>query len=60
MYKNCVKDSPVGSIYDATKSGWFDIRVFDLWSFKQFLPMASQMQGIKLLIGDNLRPLFSS
>ena len=59
VYKNWVKNGPVGSIYDATKSGWFDMRTFDLWFSKQFLPVASQMPGRKVLIGDNLGLHFS-
>ena len=31
VYQNWVKNGPVGSIYDATQSGWFDMRTFDLW-----------------------------
>ena len=30
VYQNWVKNGPVGSIYDATQSGWFDMRTFDL------------------------------
>ena len=33
VYANLIKNNPVGSIYDATKSGWFDMRKFDLWFF---------------------------
>ena len=54
VYANWIKNGPVASIYDATKSGWFDMRTFDLWFFKLFLPLASQMPGRKVLIGDNL------
>ena len=60
VYENWVKSGSVGSIYDATQSGWFDMRTFDLWFFKQFLPVASQMPGRKVLIGDNLGLNFSA
>ena len=60
VFENWVKNGPVGSIYDATKSGWFDMRTFDLWIFKQFLPVASRMLGRKVLIGDNLGSHFSA
>ena len=60
VYENWDKNGPVGSIYDATKSGWFDMRTFDLWFFKQFLPVASGIPGRKVLIGDNLGSHFSA
>ena len=60
VYENWVKNSPVGSIYDATKSGWFDMRTFDLWFFKQFLPVALRMLGKKVLIDDNSGSHFSA
>ena len=60
VYENWFKNGPAGSIYDATKSGWFDMRTFDLWFFKQFLPVASRMPGKKVLIGDNLESHFSA
>ena len=60
MYENWVKNGPVGLIYHETKSGWFDMRTFDLWFFKQFLPVDSQMPGKKVLIGDNLGSHFSA
>ena len=57
-YENWVKNARVGSIYDATKSGCFDMRTIDLWFFKRFLPVASQMPGRKVLVGDNLGSYF--
>ena len=33
VYANLIKNDPVGSIYDTTKGGWFDMRTFDLWFF---------------------------
>ena len=59
VYENWVKNGPIGSIYDATKSGWFDMSTFDLWFSKQFLPVALQVPGRKVLIGDNLGSHFS-
>ena len=59
VYENWIKNDPVGSIYDATKNGWFDMRTFDLWFSKQFLPVASHIPGQKVLIGNNLGSHFS-
>ena len=59
VYENWIKNGPIGSIYDATKNGWFDMRTFDLWFSKQFLPVASHIPGQKVLIGNNLGSHFS-
>ena len=60
VYGNWVKNGPVGSIYCVTKSGWVDMGTFDLWFFKQFLPVTAQMPGRKVLIGDNWGSQFSA
>ena len=54
VYENWCVDGPAGTVYDCTTSGWFDIRTFEVWFFKLYLPEASKKQGKKLLIGDNL------
>ena len=43
-----------GSVYSATKSGWFDMWCFQDWFFKIFMKKISKRPGRKLLIGDNL------
>ena len=48
-----------GAKYDATDSGWFDLRTFERWYFEIFLPHAQNLPGIKFVIGDNLQSHFS-
>ena len=48
-----------GAKYDATDSGWFDLRTFEKWYFDIFLPHAKQLNGKKFVIGDNLQSHFS-
>lgn len=48
-----------GAKYDATDSGWFDLRTFEKWYFEIFLPHAQNLPGIKFVIGDNLQSHFS-
>lgn len=32
-YINWTQGGVLGSLYDATKSGWFDMRTFEVWFF---------------------------
>ncbi|XP_071959534.1 jerky protein homolog-like [Antedon mediterranea] len=58
-YENWTKDGPDGTKYDATKSGWFDMATFHRWFFEVFIVHIADMEGPKLLIGDNLASHFS-
>jgi hypothetical protein len=54
VYDAWCSRGPVGSVYSATKSGWFDMFTFTDWFKKIMLPHAKRLPGKKLLIGDNL------
>ena len=51
---------PKETVYDATKSGWFHSRTFEIWFMQVFLPNVSKLFGPKLLIGNNLPSHFST
>ena len=51
---------PERSVYNATKSGWFDSTTSEIRFIKVFLPNVSKLSGRKLLIGDNLSLHFST
>ena len=57
IYTNWRIGGPEGTVYDATKSGWFDSRTFEIWFMNVFLPNISKLSGPKLLIGDNVKQL---
>ena len=44
IYENWCVGGPDGTIYDCTASGWFDIRTFEPWFFKIYLPEATKKQ----------------
>ena len=48
-----------GTVYDATPSGWFDSRTFEVWFSNVFLANVASQPGTKVLIGDNLPSHFS-
>lgn len=59
MYEGWACDGLKGASYDATPSGWFDMRTFERWFFEIFLPHVKDVGGPKVLIGDNLGSHFS-
>ena len=54
VYPSWTEGGIKGSVYSATKSGWFDMFTFEDWYFKIFLKTVKNRPGKKLLIGDNL------
>jgi hypothetical protein len=61
-YVEWTTGAPVGTVFDCTKSGWFDARTFERWFtdvFLQFIQHAP-VAGPKVLIGDNLASHFTS
>lgn len=60
VYEGWISGGPVGTVYDCTKSGWFDSRTFNKWFFNVFLPFVSNIKGPIALIGDNLGSHFTS
>ena len=59
IYENWCVGGPPGTVYDCTTSEWFDIRTFEAWFFKLYLPEATKKQGKKIFVGDNLSSHFS-
>ena len=59
MYEGWASDGIDGAVYGATKSGWFDMRTFEQWFNQIFLPHVKDVEGPKVLIGDNLSSHFS-
>ena len=60
IYREWVRGGPINTVYDCTKSGWFDSDTFETWFFKQFVPSTSNLTGPVVLIGDNLGSHFSA
>ena len=58
-YSEWTTGGPVGTVYDATPSGWFDSRCFHRWFSEILLPHAQTLQGPKAVIGDNLAAHFT-
>ena len=58
-YTEWTKGGPNGSIYDATKSGWFDGRCFEQWFSEILVPHVQGQPGTKVVIGDNLASHFT-
>ena len=59
MYTAWACDGIAGAVYDATESGWFNMRTFEKWFFEVFLVHVKDEPGPKALIGDNLSSHFS-
>ena len=45
---------PKGTVYNRSKSGWFDSHIFQDWYFKLVLPTLKKQTGKKVIMGDNL------
>lgn len=54
IYPTWIENGPEGARFNSTKSGWFDMAVFEDWFFSLCVPHLSRLQGRKVLIGDNL------
>lgn len=54
LYPTWVEGGPDETVYNRTKSGWFDTVTFDDWFDKILLPYCRKLPGRKVLIGDNL------
>jgi len=54
LYPTWIEGGPDGTVYNRTKSGWFDSATFDDWFDKILLPYCKKLPGKKVLIGDNL------
>jgi hypothetical protein len=54
LYENWTMNGPPKAHYNRTKSGWFDMNIFEDWFMKIALPYFRTMEGPKVLLGDNL------
>ena len=54
LWKSWCKNGPVGTRYSVTQRGWFDMQTFEDWFETIFLPIAKELPGRKILLGDNL------
>ena len=54
--KRCCKS---GMRYHNTSSGWMDVKAFEKWFFEMLLPHCNELEGTKVVIGDNLSSHFS-
>ncbi|CAH1959591.1 unnamed protein product [Acanthoscelides obtectus] len=48
-----------GARYNRTSHGWMDAQTFTEWFTSTFLPHAKQLEGRKILLGDNLSSHFT-
>ena len=55
LFSEWMTAGPVGAVYDATPSGWFNSRTFAGWFEEVFLPAT---MGPHVIIGDNLASHF--
>lgn len=54
LYDKWCIGGPPGARYNRTKSGWFDGPTFMEWFETMVVPWAKKLQGVKVIIGDNL------
>lgn len=54
LYDRWCTGGPPGARYNRTKSGWFDGPTFMEWFETMVIPWAKKLQGVKVIIGDNL------
>lgn len=59
LYDGWTLGGPAGTRYSVSKSGWFDMEIFEKWFRDIFLEAVSSTPGRKILIGDNLASHFS-
>lgn len=59
LYDSWCNGGPPGTMYNRSKSGWFDSACFSDWFYKLLLPKIRRLRGPKLVIGDNLSTHFS-
>ena len=45
VYDDWKRGGPEGSMYESSKSGWFDSRIFEMWFMDMFLPAVEDSSG---------------
>ena len=59
LYEGWTRDGIKDAKYSATDSGWFNMATFEQWYFEIFLNHVKDIDGPKVLIGDNHGSHFS-
>lgn len=59
LWSTWCEGGPPGTRYGRTKSGWFDTFAFSDWFRTTFIPAVRNLEGPKLIIGDNLSSHFN-
>lgn len=54
LYPTWIEGGPPGTVFNRSKSGWFDERSFEDWFEKLALPYLKKQPAPRALIGDNL------
>nr|XP_039254787.1 jerky protein homolog-like [Styela clava]XP_039269740.1 jerky protein homolog-like [Styela clava] len=54
LWSTWVEGGPPGTLYNRSRSGWFDGFSFQDWFNRMVLPRLKRQNGKKVLIGDNL------
>lgn len=54
IYDSWRVGGPANSRYNRTKSGWFDAYCFQDWVESIAIPYLKNLEGVKILLGDNL------
>ena len=54
QWSTWTEGGPKGTVYNRSKSGWFDCHTFQDWFFKLILPALRRQTGKKVLMGDDL------
>lgn len=59
LWSTWCEGGPVGARYGRTKSGWFDTFTFADWFRTLYIPAIRNLEGPKVIIGDNLSSHFN-
>lgn len=54
VYPEWMEGGPPKARYNRSKSGWFDMKIFEDWFEFTLLPLLRRQTGTKVIIGDNL------
>lgn len=54
IWSTWTEKGPPKARYNRSKSGWFDMALFEDWFFTTALPYLKKLNGPKVLLGDNL------
>ena len=60
LHEQWTENGPPGTRYNRSKSGWFDSNIFEDWFKTVILTWAKNLEGPKVVIGDNVSSHFNS